>query len=509
MSRKKSFKILVFGGWFVRFLQIGNNLLLIPLIIAKIGPNQYGYWLASGGILAWASACDLGLAGIIKQRCSLYLGRMSTGKAVEYFQVGLLIYCLLLLLLLAVIYGLSFLLDPLLNLPAQQVTLFQHTFLLAGAAMALSVLKNIFAAYLHAAQKPTGDIVAGALGQLLNLVFVVYLLTCTSAGLWAIPIGMFANHFASVIVILYYIFKESPVLRTKPSISRAILRDYFTVSPVLFVARLGSQMTAKIEPTLIVMFLTPELATMFTIAKRLVEVMMGFANSVRGGLIAGFSHFFGEKGAEATVNLLDRILQMTIGISFAIALVYVATNRNFVDLWVGPEYYIGSLICVFMSLEAFSKSVGDSMIHLVGALGELRRSSVALLAESVIKVGLMFIFLPLLGVVGLPLASLISSTGKAGYSICRLRRTLHCLRIDMNHPMLSFLLALSLLAGASFLGWFGAGQNPWLWLPLHLLLSAICAVFFAVWAFPFIRSELRTTISKLQLHLPLFGSKKL
>ena len=79
MSRKKSFKILVFGGWFVRFLQIGNNLLLIPLIIAKIGPNQYGYWLASGGILAWASACDLGVAGIIKQRCSLYLGRMSTG----------------------------------------------------------------------------------------------------------------------------------------------------------------------------------------------------------------------------------------------------------------------------------------------------------------------------------------------------------------------------------------------------------------------------------------------
>ena len=33
-------------------------LLLIPLIIAKIGPNQYGYWLASGGILAWADKID-------------------------------------------------------------------------------------------------------------------------------------------------------------------------------------------------------------------------------------------------------------------------------------------------------------------------------------------------------------------------------------------------------------------------------------------------------------------
>lgn len=505
MSRKKSFKILVVGNWFVRFLQIGNNLLLIPLIIAKIGPDQYGYWLASGGILAWASACDFGVVGIIKQRCSLCLGRLSIGKAVEYFQVGLLIYSILLLLLLVVIYGLSFLLEPLLNLPAQEVTLFQQTFLLAGVAMALSVLKNIFAAYLHAAQKPIGDIVAAALGQLLNLALVVYLLICTPVGLWAIPIGMFANHFASVVVILYYAFKETPVLRTKPVFDSAILCDYFTVSPVLFVARLGSQLTAKIEPTLIVMFLTPELATMFTIAKRLIEVMMGFANSVRGGLIAGFSHFFGEKGTGATVDLLDRILQMTLGMSFAIALVYIATNRYFVELWVGPELYIGTLICVFMSLEALTKSVGDSMIHLVGALGEMRRSSVALLAESVIKVGLMFVLLPLLGVVGLPLAALLSATGKVGYSICGLRRNLHHLRLDMRHPLQGSLLAMSLFAGAALLGGYGAGQNPWLWLLLNLSLSGICAVSFLVWAFPFIQRELHTIILQLRKYLPLFG----
>jgi O-antigen/teichoic acid export membrane protein len=499
MSRTKAFKIIVLGGTGVRLLQIGNNLLIIPLILAKIGAEQYGYWLATGGILAWASTCDFGVVGIVKQRCSFFLGKNNTDVASTYFHTGLVVYSFLLILMLIVVYGLSFLLHPLLDFPEIDSKLYRTAFMLAGLAMALSILKTVFGAYLHASRQPSGGVISSAVGQLVNLLLVIYLLLWTSLGLWAIPIGLLANQLISVCLIVCYVFKHTRVLHTKPVFKREIFHDYFTISPVMFLARMGSQLTAKIEPTLIVMFINPELATMFTVAKRLIEVMMSFANTVRAGMIAGFSHYFGEKGAEATIDLLDRILQMTVGFSFAITLVYLATNRYFVNLWVGRELYIGTLICVFIGLEALTKSVGDSMLQLVGALGEMRRSSIALFAESVIKVGLMFLFLPLIGIVGLPVAALLSGVGKAIYSISRLKQNLDDVRLDMTCPLLGSAVALGLLFGAALIGSFGTDQNPWLWLPMSLLVSCLFAGLFNLWAFPFIRKEVFLFLTKFRL----------
>lgn len=505
MSRTRSFKTLVLGGWFVRFLQIANNLLLIPLILAKIGSEQYGYWLATGGVLAWASACDFGVVGIIKQRCAYHLGQKNGGKAIQYFQTGALVYIPLLCLMLAVVFGLSFLLKPLLGIPEEYALLYQLTFLLAGLAIAFSILKGIFAAYLQAIQKTRGDIVSRIVGQLLNLIIVIYLLVWTPLGLWAIPIGLFANHFVSVLVVMGYTQAEGKVLTSRVVFDKGVLRDYLHTSPVLLFARLGSQLTMKIEPTLIVIFLTPELATMFTVAKRLIEVMMGFANAVRGAMLAGFSHYFGEKGGLATVDLLDRILQMTLGLSFGIAMVYLGSNRHFVGIWVGPDLYIGTLICAFIGLEALTKSVADSMIHLVGALGEMRRSSLALLAESIAKVGLMFVFLPLLGIVGLPLAAILGGIGKAVYSFHRLKSNLDEVCLDVTRPFVSSVLGLGSLAGAALLGSYGVGQSPWLWLPVTLLISGVCATSYVLWALPFVRREFLSAFEHFRSRLPVLG----
>ena len=509
MSRRKSFKILTIGGWLVRILQIGNNLLLIPLYLKYIGVESYGYWLASGGILAWVAAFDFGVVGIIKQRCAFYFGKNEPDTAAVYFQTGLIIYSLLLLLMLGIAYGLSFVLDPLLNFPAEDVDLYRYTFMLAALAAAFAILKNVFGAYTHALQRPSADVLASVAGQLINLIVVVYLLLFTSLGLWAIPIGILSNHLLSTTCVLVYLYFRANILRQLLPFKRAVFFDYLRISPILFFSRLGSQLTEKIEPTLIVMFLTPELATMFTLAKRLIEVLMGFANTVRGGMIAGFSHYFGENGAGATVDLLDRILQITLGMSLAIVVIYLASNRHFVDLWVGPELYIGTLICAIIGLEALTKSVGDSMIQLVGALGEMRRSSVALLAESIVKVGLMFLFLPFIGIVGLPLAALIGGVAKAGYSVGRLKSNLAAVRVDIARPLLAVVLALVLLFGATLIGCYVAGQNHWIWLPLNLLLSGLCAIAYVIWTFPFVRCELYSGLTQVRARLSIFGPKTL
>ena len=57
---------------FFHYVAIGmmflNGVVLVPLYLARIPLETYGYWMATGNILAWLSLVDPGFSAIIHQR---------------------------------------------------------------------------------------------------------------------------------------------------------------------------------------------------------------------------------------------------------------------------------------------------------------------------------------------------------------------------------------------------------------------------------------------------------
>src|SRR2546425_8841364 len=66
-------------------------LLLIPLYLAAVGPRLYGAWLASGEILTWMQAMDLGIPNLMIQRIAAAHGGGDRRVAGEWFASGLLV----------------------------------------------------------------------------------------------------------------------------------------------------------------------------------------------------------------------------------------------------------------------------------------------------------------------------------------------------------------------------------------------------------------------------------
>ena len=46
-------------------LTIVVGIVMVPFVLDKVGPRLYGYWLASGEVLAYAAMADLGVLGVI------------------------------------------------------------------------------------------------------------------------------------------------------------------------------------------------------------------------------------------------------------------------------------------------------------------------------------------------------------------------------------------------------------------------------------------------------------
>src|SRR5262249_5169314 len=69
-------------------LVVGQGIVLVPLYVRHVGPALYGAWLASGDMLVWLQALDLGLPNLLIQRIGAASGRGDRESASEYFLAG-------------------------------------------------------------------------------------------------------------------------------------------------------------------------------------------------------------------------------------------------------------------------------------------------------------------------------------------------------------------------------------------------------------------------------------
>src|SRR4051812_17531785 len=69
-------------------LVVGQGVVLVPLYVSHVGAPLYGAWLASGDVLVWLQAFDLGLPNLLIQRIGAASGRGDRLAASEYFWTG-------------------------------------------------------------------------------------------------------------------------------------------------------------------------------------------------------------------------------------------------------------------------------------------------------------------------------------------------------------------------------------------------------------------------------------
>ena len=190
---------------------------------------------------------------------------------------------------------------------------------------------------------------------------------------------------------------------------RAVMFDIVRLSPALFASKFGSRLAGSIEPTLITIILQPELAAAFAITKRVVDMIKLVLDRFAGAVFSGFSHMYarGEMRKAADVAYQVLTLLFIAGLTFMGA--YIVGNESFVGLWVGVSHFAGQNVTILLSIAVFIAVASNLFSYLLGAMGDITKPALLILAEAVLRFVLMVSLLPVLGIVGLPVAMIISS----------------------------------------------------------------------------------------------------
>ncbi len=410
-SRKKTVKILTVGNYSVMVIDIIRGLAFVPLYLHYLGDRLYGLWLGTGGIIAVLAFLDMGIATLVIQRISREYGKKNFDGISTYFFSGLLLNAFFMSILLIAGFVLSNYLGSFFKqMTPEETEVLAVAFQVALVALILGIMNNLIEGTLNALQKPLFGKIAQIIAATLGLI-TTYILLVARETVIAIPAGMMVRSVASLLPNLVYLF----LVFSKNHIQMFTLRwvtmkDYLLLTPNLLLSKVGTSLVGNIEPTLINMFLTPEIAVYFSVTKTAGGLIKTVLDRVGGILFPSISHLYanddkGEKFKEFILQLVKNIIPFSV----AIFLLYFLMNSLFINVWVGSANYLGDAITGLIAISLLFSFYSNLMSYLLGTTGDIGYPSILIFFESIVKLILLYLLLKVFGIIGLPIAVLVSS----------------------------------------------------------------------------------------------------
>lgn len=384
-------------------------IVLTPLYIHEIGPRLYGAWLGSGDILIWLQAFDLGLPNLMIQRIGSARGRDDDTAIAEYFASGTVVLAVVACIIAAIAYGLSFWIPSWVHLDGNEALELQRCFSIGVIASALVILNNSVVGLSRGIQKTAFMSIAILFSSVAG--FAVSLtLVLNGWGLWAIVWGLVTRAGISILgsmVFVFMVFKSD--FKKLLCVKREIFREFISVSPVTALGGLSYAMMNQSESAMVAIFMRPEYAAILTVTRKAADLIRALVDMIGFASYGSFAHLVASNQRHRALQVHSEIRSVRFTIAIALVAGYIAVNASLVSVWVDTAQYGGAILTVLMGIQAIV--VGDAFLmnYLYRATGPVVLGSVALIVESVARVPLMIGLLLLIGLPGIPLASILTA----------------------------------------------------------------------------------------------------
>jgi O-antigen/teichoic acid export membrane protein len=457
--------VMLAGGYLALALTVVQGLLLVPLYLRYLGPGMYGAWLASGDLLGWLSLLHMGITGVVTQRMAAAHGRGERAALGEYFATGVAVQAALM----TVLVGVGLLVAPFvpgwLGIHGQEARVLARCFAAAAAATGLGFMAAVVGSLPLAVQRMAFNAAATLACTLAGLVTTVWMLLA-GAGLWALVWGMLARNGLLLIAVAA---DAAAVVRregTRMRVRGPVLRELGALGGPSLLSMLGNTATGRCDALLVAVVFRPELATVYVLTRRAAEIISMFLARVGGAVYPGFAHLVGSGHLPRARQVLGQVDRAYLALGTLALAMYMALNRTFMELWVGPAQYGGHLLTVLVGLNVLLVGRAALATYLLGSTGGFRRSAYLTFGEALVRVAATLALLLAFGMRGVPVAGIVTTAVSAHLALRWLRRRLggeaHApWRLDAGWAAYLLLLAGGAAAGAvrwaddwaGFAGW--------------------------------------------------------
>lgn len=483
-----------------------SGVLLVPLYLRFIPLDLYGAWIASGNILVWLSFLDPGLTGVLQQRVGSAYGKQDYQAIRELLGVGLFLTGIISISIIAIGFVFAHYLPWLLDLPSTvDASVIVQAFSLTVIGTSLMLFSFSISAINQGLQSSLGFGLISNVVVALSFVLIIILLY-KGFGLLAIAIGLIFRGVCHTLGQGVYLLWRLTDEKIGFSFSFSSIAALMKLLSYTLLGRVSGIIANNVDLLIVARFLGPETVAVLSLTRKVPRLSREFVNQPSVAFMPAVSHVTGSGEIDKARDALTRLVRMMLWMLCLLAGGLIALNDDFVRLWVGPHLFAGKTINLILCGTFLFTVAAASLRNICFALGNIKGSSVASLAQSLLFIPLVIYGTKYFGLLGTVLAPLIAVLAVSAWYYPRSFFKLLALSSRKRKQIMVECVSTLLVVVPLTLGFFWL--HPKGWLQFIGSVAVFCFLYAGLLSLVSkdFRAEIRRIIQRIQLILSQRGS---
>jgi membrane protein EpsK len=395
-----------------------------PVILRLTSEALYGYWLTTLSILGYLALTELGLGTSFARAVAALAGRDDPDLLNRVISSAFFSYCAAALLLLALGEAIAEFIPGWFHIPDADAHTVVTTYRLAVLASALFLPLSTFAGVVIGFQRMAIANVTSNLIRAFALAVAVGLLHL-GVGLPSLALGYLFSVVVDNVWLFMFAGRCFPHLRIRPSlVNRADIANLVSYGGYFQLSRVANTVAQSTDTLIIAAWMGAASVTPYALTSKLAVLFsITIAGKLPDAAFPALSQMFACDERRRLKDVTVRLTGYAVRLAIVAAVFLAVANRQFITLWVGPQYYAGAWLNAVFVYWVLQDTISRGMSPVMFACGGLRRWAVVSIGEAVINLVTSVLLVGPLGLMGVALGTSIGKTLTTAwylpYAICQ------------------------------------------------------------------------------------------
>lgn len=470
----------IFSSWIGYAVRLVITFFFIPFITGAFGDARYGVWVIIFQTIGYFALLDLGMGTALTRYVSKFLPEKDYPKINRYINSASLVYIFLGTIVFVLVWlFVTFFFNSFKISDPAMITEGKNALLIMGGFMAMNFYLFAYGNSMAAFQRHDINRILAIIEEILRVLVMVVLIKAgygLVALAWTILTFSFLKHLAGLIIIkklhkeLHFSLNDS---------DSETIKVLFKYSRISFAITIGWLIIFNTDSFLLGLISGSAAAGIYNPAARLMLYLRNLVNAVGTPLIPAVSHLDGEKRYHDINRIYLKGVKYVTFISVVISVFVYFYAEHFTHLWL-PEDFFGAAdvmkILAVGSLFFLPQIIGNSVLF---GIEKHKYLFYVVATESVLKIVLSLILIPLLGAIGMAMANTIPQLliYPIFFPLLMSRLLGTGYRTVLKTELVSTILAFAVCLPMIFIGTYNLPPINWIMLVLNLLIVFIPSLF--------------------------------
>ena len=404
--KTKSLSLNAISNWGAFGINVLLSFILTPILITKLGDENYGIWALIGSIIGMYGLLDLGLDSAILRYVSYYNGKndkrsidsVLTTSLIAYIFIGILIF---LFSLISLDFFVNFF-----NVAPKNINNFKYTIIFIGSSVAITFPTNVFRTNLISFEFYIYNNIIRIVTEVIRVTSIIFIL---NIGYGIREVALITLLMAIVNFIIYFTISNvlNKVHLNISLYSPKILKKLLLFGFPALITILAHLLRVQVDSIVIAKWMDFSSVTLYNVSVKLTMFLTQFIMAISAVLDPRFGSLLGMKDYTRIKKIFYESSTIIATLTFSVGFSLLIFGKSLLNLWVGSSYMGSYIILCILATGQMMACIQMPLISLLFALNNHRIVAVISIAEGIFNLTLSIILVHYFGIIGVATGTLI------------------------------------------------------------------------------------------------------